>query len=42
VVARRAHLSSGTVRNYLAAAVQKLGASSRAEAARTARDNGWL
>jgi two-component system response regulator DesR len=42
VVARRAHLSSGTVRNYLAAAVQKLGATSRAEAARTARDNGWL
>ncbi|MCM0676584.1 response regulator transcription factor [Micromonospora phytophila] len=42
LIARRAHLSSGTVRNYLAAAVQKLGAGSRAEAARTARDNGWL
>ncbi|MEU4681248.1 response regulator transcription factor [Micromonospora sp. NPDC023737] len=42
VVARRAHLSAGTVRNYLAAAVQKLGAADRAEAIRTARENGWL
>ncbi|MEU4569230.1 response regulator transcription factor [Micromonospora sp. NPDC023956] len=42
VIARRAHLSSGTVRNYLASAVQKLGATSRAEAVRAARDNGWL
>jgi two-component system response regulator DesR len=30
------------VRNYLAAAVHKLGVTSRAEAIRTARDNGWL
>lgn len=42
LVARRCHLSTGTVRNYLAAAVSKLGASSRAEAYRIARDHGWL
>ncbi|GIJ09434.1 DNA-binding response regulator [Micromonospora andamanensis] len=42
VIARRAHLSPGTVRNYLALAVQKLDAASRAEALRIARDNGWL
>jgi two-component system response regulator DesR len=42
VIARRTHLSHGTVRNYLAAAVNKLGVSSRAEAFRTAHDNGWL
>lgn len=42
VIARRTHLSSGTVRNYLAAAVGKLGVASRAEAFRVARDNGWL
>ncbi|QOC92484.1 response regulator transcription factor [Micromonospora craniellae] len=41
-IARRARLSPGTVRNYLAIAVQKLGADSRAEARRIARDNGWL
>lgn len=42
VVARRLHLSAGTVRNHLAAATGKLGASSRAEAHRIARDGGWL
>ena len=42
VIARRTHLSSGTVRNYLAAVVTKLGVASRAEAVRTAHDNGWL
>jgi two-component system response regulator DesR len=36
------HLSAGTIRNYLAEATQKLGASNRIEAARTARENGWL
>lgn len=41
-VARRVHLSKGTVRNYLAAVVHKLGVGSRAEAFRLARDNGWL
>ncbi len=42
LIARRTHLSSGTVRNYLAAVVTKLGVASRAEAIRTAHDNGWL
>lgn len=42
VIARRTHLSHGTVRNYLAAAVSKLGAATRAEAFRTAHENGWL
>jgi two-component system response regulator DesR len=41
-VARRVHLSNGTVRNYLAAVVHKLGVGSRAEAFRLAHDNGWL
>ncbi|QKW14910.1 DNA-binding response regulator [Verrucosispora sp. NA02020] len=40
-IARRARLSSGTVRNYLALAVQKLGVDNRAEAVRVARDCGW-
>ncbi|MFC7546194.1 DNA-binding response regulator [Plantactinospora sp. GCM10030261] len=42
VIARRVHLSSGTVRNYLATAVQKLGVASRTEAVRVAREHGWL
>ena len=41
-VARRVFLSQGTVRNYLAAATQKLGAGSRAEAYDIARENGWI
>ena len=41
-VARRTHLSAGTVRNHLSAAVSKLRVANRAEAFRTARDNGWL
>jgi two-component system response regulator DesR len=41
-VARRVFLSQGTVRNYLAAATQKLGAGSRAEAYHIARENGWI
>jgi two-component system response regulator DesR len=36
------HLSEGTVRNTLSAAMQKLSAESRTEAARIAEDNGWL
>ena len=36
------HLSPGTVRNYLSSAMTKLGARSRAEAARIARDYGWI
>lgn len=42
VIAKRTHLSHGTVRNYLTAAVHKLGVTSRAEAVRAAQDNGWL
>jgi two-component system response regulator DesR len=36
------HLSVGTVRNHLSAAIGKTGAGNRAEAARIARDRGWL
>jgi two-component system response regulator DesR len=35
-------LSQGTVRNYLSDAMAKLGAANRVEAARTARQRGWL
>lgn len=35
-------ISEGTVRNYLSDAMAKLGASTRVEAARMARENGWL
>ena len=35
-------LSEGAVRNYLSDAISKLGASNRVEAARTAREKGWL
>src|SRR5204863_6694087 len=35
-------LSDGTVRNYLSEAISKLGASNRVEAARIARNKGWL
>jgi len=35
-------LSEGTVRNYLSNAIGKLGASNRVEAARIARQRGWL
>jgi two-component system response regulator DesR len=41
-IAERLSLSEGTVRNYLSEAISKLGASNRAEAARIARQNGWL
>jgi two-component system response regulator DesR len=41
-IARQAHLSPGTARNYLAAAVAKLGAGSRAEAISRAHEHGWL
>ncbi len=41
-IARRLSLSEGTVRNYLSEAISKLGAANRIEAARLARDNGWL
>ncbi len=35
-------LSEGTVRNYLSEAIGKLGAANRIEAARIARERGWL
>jgi two-component system response regulator DesR len=41
-VARELHLSEGTVRNHLSAAIGKTGARTRAEAVRLAVDNGWL
>jgi two-component system response regulator DesR len=41
-IARELHLSPGTVRNYISSAMAKLSARSRAEAARTARDEGWI
>jgi len=41
-IAQRLHLSNGTVRNYLSEAISKLGASNRVEAARIARQKGWL
>jgi two-component system, NarL family, response regulator DesR len=41
-IARVLRLSEGTVRNYLSEAIGKLGASNRVEAARLARQKGWL
>lgn len=41
-IARLLNLSPGTVRNYLSEASTKLGAASRIEAGRIARDRGWL
>jgi len=41
-IAATLHLSEGTVRNYLSEAISKLGAGNRVEAARIARDKGWL
>ncbi|MFC9979016.1 DNA-binding response regulator [Gordonia sp. NPDC127522] len=41
-IARRAHLTAGTTRNYLSSAVSKLNASNRYEAAIKARDLGWI
>lgn len=41
-IAQSVHLSEGTVRNYLSSAIGKLGARNRAEALRTATDNGWV
>jgi two-component system response regulator DesR len=35
-------LSEGTVRNYLSAAISKVGARNRTEAVKAADDRGWL
>ncbi|GAA2309451.1 response regulator transcription factor [Nonomuraea roseoviolacea subsp. roseoviolacea] len=41
-LARELYLSPGTVRNHLSAAIQKLGARTRAEAVEIAEEKGWL
>jgi two-component system response regulator DesR len=41
-IAKRLTLSEGTVRNYLSESIGKLGARNRVEAARRARQKGWL
>jgi two-component system response regulator DesR len=41
-IAAKLNLSEGTIRNYLSEAIGKLGASNRTEAARIARQRGWL
>jgi len=41
-IAASVFLSEGTVRNYLSAALQKLSAGNRTEAARLARQKGWI
>jgi two-component system response regulator DesR len=41
-IAAQLTLSEGTVRNYLSDAISKLGAGNRVEAARIAREKGWL
>jgi two-component system response regulator DesR len=41
-IAGTLHLTEGTVRNHISAAIQKLGARNRFEAARAAEEKGWL
>ena len=41
-LAERLHLSEGTVRNHLSAAIGKTSARTRAEAVRLADERGWL
>ena len=41
-IAERLHLSGGTVRNHLSAAIGKTGTTTRVEAAQVARERGWL
>lgn len=41
-IAHVLHLSRGTVRNYLAAAVRKVGARNRVDAIRITREAGWM
>jgi two-component system response regulator DesR len=41
-ISRELDLSEGTVRNYLSEAISKVGAQNRIEAARIAREKGWL
>ena len=41
-IAAELHLFEGTVRNYLSEAISKTGGRNRVDAARIARDKGWL
>lgn len=41
-IASEVYLSAGTVRNHLSSAIGKTDASNRAQAARIARDKGWI
>ncbi len=41
-IAAEVFLSAGTVRNHLSSAIGKIGAGNRAQAARIARDKGWI
>ena len=41
-IARSVHLTEGTVRNHLSAAIGKTGARNRADATRIAEEHGWL
>ena len=41
-IASEVFLSAGTVRNHLSSAIGKTGADNRAQAARIARDKGWI
>src|ERR671919_637624 len=41
-IAQRLHLSEGTIRNYLSAAIGKTGARNRVEAWRIARERDWV
>ena len=41
-IAARLYLSAATVRNYLSSAIGKTGTRNKVEAARAARENGWL
>jgi two-component system response regulator DesR len=41
-IAAQVHLAPGTVRNYLSAAMAKLGVSSRHAAAHRAWEQGWI
>ena len=41
-IGARLGITAGTVRNYLSAAISKIGAANRIDAARIARNKGWL
>ncbi len=41
-IASKLNLNDGTVRNYISEAISKLNANNRIDAARIARDKGWL